>query len=273
MGQQVAAGHEFGDVDRTGQPAAFVRYLDERGALEFFQRLERQMADRLGVRAGGRYLDVGCGTGDDARGLAGLVGPGGEVVGVDSSAAMVTEAETRTAGSGLPVAFRRGDAHLLEFADGTFDGCRVRRVLTHLADPQRAVAEMARVTRPGGRVVAYEADWETFVLDAADRAVTRAVVQLRCDRIRNGWMGRQLPRLFKRAGLAEVAVEPLASTQTDHARAMALFELDIYAQRAQEAGLVTAAAAAAWLAQLAQAGEEGTFLAGVTGFLVSGHRS
>jgi len=206
------------------------------------------------------------------RGLARLVVPGGEVVGIDSSEAMVAEATRRAEGTGLPVAFRRGDAHHLEFADGAFDGCRVRRVLTHLAEPQRAVAEMARVTRPGGRVVAYEADWETFVLDAADRAVTRAVVHLRCDHIRNGWMGRQLPRLFKRAGMTEVVAEPLASTQTDHARGMALFELEIYAQRAQEAGLVTEAAASAWLAQLAQAGDEGTFLAGVTGFLVSGHK-
>jgi len=172
--QRVAAGHEFDDVDRTGRPAAFVRYLDERGALEFFQLLERQMAHRLAVTAGGRYLDVGCGTGDDVRGLARLVVPGGEVVGIDSSEAMVAEATRRAEGTGLPVAFRRGDAHHLEFADGAFDGCRVRRVLTHLAEPQRAVAEMARVTRPGGRVVAYEADWETFVLDAADRAVLNA---------------------------------------------------------------------------------------------------
>lgn len=272
MGQQGMVGHEFSDVDRTGQPAGFIRYLDELGVMEYFQRLERTIADRLGVRPGGHYLDVGCGTGDDARGMAGLVGAGGEVVGIDSSEAMIVEARERSRSSGLPVTFQQGDAHHLEFVADTFDGCRARRVLQHLPDPQQAVAEMTRVTRPDGRVVVFEPDWETLVLDAADRAVTRAVVRQRCDSIRNGWIGRQLPRLFKRAGLAEVAVEPMALVETDHARGMAVFELDTYAQRAQDAGLVTAEAVAVWLAQLVQAREEGVFLAGVTGYLVSGRK-
>jgi ubiquinone/menaquinone biosynthesis C-methylase UbiE len=143
--------HEWGEVDRTGRAGEFVRYLDERTSLDFFQLIDRRITDRLEVRPGGRYLDVGCGTGDDARGLAGLVGPSGEVVGIDSSEAMIAEARRRAEGSGLPVAFESADAHRLPFADGAFDGCRVERVLQHLADPQQAVREMARVTRPGGR--------------------------------------------------------------------------------------------------------------------------
>lgn len=264
--------HEFSDVDRTGRAGEFVRYLDERGALPFLQLIEQQIVDRLQVRTGGRYLDVGCGTGDDVRGLAPLVGPTGEVMGIDSSEAMVDEARRRAEGTGLPVAFEQADAHHLPFADGTFDGCRVERVLQHLADPQQALLEMARVTRSGGRVVASEPDWGMFAVDADDRAVTRAVLDHFCGRVRNGWMGRQLPRLFLGAGLADVRVEPRTSTQTDYARWLALFEIETSARRAQEAGLVSAEAVAAWLAQLAQACQEGTFFSTASSFLVSARK-
>lgn len=262
-------GYDFSDVDRTGQGGEFVRYLDEIGAEELLQLVEGRIVDRLHVRPGGHYLDVGCGTGDDARGLARLVGPTGEVVGVDSSEAMIGEARKRAEGSGLPVVFQHGDAHSLEFADGSFDGCRVERVLQHLADPQQVVLEMARVTRSGGSVVAFEPDWGISALDASDRDVTRAVLNIRCDSMRNGWIGRQLPRLFRRAGLTEVMVEPMTSTHTDFPRWMRLFQIDGYVRKALEAGLVTAEAVTAWLAQLEQASQEGTFFAVATPFLVS----
>ena len=265
--------HEFSDVDRTGRAAEFVHYLDERGSLEFMQLVEQRIVDRLEVQPGGHYLDVGCGTGDDVRSLAGLVGPTGEVIGIDSSEAMIAEAGQRAEGSGLPVVFQQADAHHLPFADGAFDGCRVRRVLMHLADPQQAIREMARVTRSGGRVVAFEPDWELVYLDAEDRAVTRAVLKHFCDSIRNGWIGRQLPRLFRRAGLVEVRVEPMTSTQTNFARWLALFEIETHARRAQEGGLITAEGVGAWLAQLAQAGQEGAFLMGATSFLVSARKA
>lgn len=97
-------------------------------------------------------LDVGCGTGDEVRALAHAVGPRGRSVGVDASAVMVAEAQHRHAASGLPVAFVVGDAQHLAFADASFDRCRAERVLMHLDDPERALAEMRRVVRSGGRL-------------------------------------------------------------------------------------------------------------------------
>jgi ubiquinone/menaquinone biosynthesis C-methylase UbiE len=272
MNNREIADHEFSDVDRTGRADDFVRYLDERGALDFLQLVEQRIMDRLDVRPGGRYLDVGCGTGDDAQAIARVVGPQGQVVGIDYSEALVTEARKRAAESSLPVSFQHGDAHHLEFADDTFDGCRVERVLLHLADPQRAVREMVRVTRSSGSVVAFEPDWGSCIVDAEDRAVTRAVVNQLCDTFQNGWIGRQLPRLFQRAGLTQITVQPMISTQTDFARWKALFSIETHLGKAQEGGLVSAEAAAMWLAQLAQTAQEGTFFAANSSFLVSAHK-
>lgn len=267
-----SAGLEFSDVDGTINAKQFLAKLDQINAVDFVQFVKRRIVERLDVHTGGRYLDVGCGTGEDVRSLASRVGQTGQAVGIDASEAMIAEATQRAIGSGLPVVFQKADAHQLPFADGTFDGCRVERVLQHLTDPQQTVLEMARVTRSGGRVVAFEPDWGMFYVDAEDRGVTRAVLNQLCDGMRNGWMGRQLPRLFEQAMLNDVKVEPMTSTQSDFARWRALFDIDSYARRAQEAGLVTAGAVAAWLAQLEHANTRGAFLAGGTSFLVSAHK-
>jgi ubiquinone/menaquinone biosynthesis C-methylase UbiE len=85
----------------------------------------------------------------------------------------------------------------LPFADGTFDVCRAARPPEHLPDPGRVLQEMVRVTRPGGWIVMFDFDWDTLIIDHPDKQTTRAFIQAYSDSIRNGRIGRQLPRLFK----------------------------------------------------------------------------
>ena len=75
-------------------------------------------------------LEVGCGTGDDSRAIAGLAGANGQVVAIDFSAAMIAEARRRTTDTSLPLEFHEGDAMKLGFADASFDCARAER-LTH----------------------------------------------------------------------------------------------------------------------------------------------
>jgi len=271
MAQPALAGG-FSDVDRAADPDAFVRYLDAVGALEGTRAYKRFTYALLAPRTGDRRLDAGCGAGDDARALARLVGPTGRVVGIDRSRTMLAEARRRVAGSGLPMAFRRGDLRRLPLADATFDGCRADRTLQHVDDPRAALAELVRVARPGARLVVSEPGWGTLVVDAPDRALTRAILDAHCDSHRSGWVGRRLYGLFKEAGLAEVAVAPLTAPLTDYALATDLLGLRQAAARAQAAGAVTAAEAAAWLDSLAATHRAGRFLGAVTLFVVSGRR-
>jgi ubiquinone/menaquinone biosynthesis C-methylase UbiE len=71
-------------------------------------------------------------------------------VGIDASEAMIAEAWKRSKDTGLAVEFVVGDAHRLDLPDGSFDASRAERTLQHVAEPARAVADLARVTRPGG---------------------------------------------------------------------------------------------------------------------------
>lgn len=95
------------------------------------------------LRSGARLLDMGCGPGYLAGAAAAL---GGVCTGIDFAEDMVTEAQARFPG----VTFHGGDAEALRFDDASFDIVASNIVLFHLANPEKAMAEAARVLRPGG---------------------------------------------------------------------------------------------------------------------------
>lgn len=263
-------GSEFQDVDHADDPNSQIAYLDAVSGLDEVRAYKRRSHQALRVGPGARVLDVGCGAGDDLRDLAALVGPHGRVVGVDSSQTMVAQARQRTAG--LPVTCHVGDAQALAFADEHFDASRTDRVLQHVADPGRVLAEVVRVTRRGGWIVVFEPDWGSLLVTADHRPLTRAILEVRCDGIRNGWIGRQLLGMAAAAGLAEVSVAAVTPVLTELAVADSLLGLSAAAEAAETAGVVEPDAAAGWLAGLRRSAAEGRFLAALTGFLVSGRR-
>ncbi|PSL44105.1 ubiquinone/menaquinone biosynthesis C-methylase UbiE [Saccharothrix carnea] len=119
---------------------------------EAMDNLTDVMIERLGVTAGRRVLDVGCGLGAPAQRLARARGV--EVVGISTSPAMVREAtaRARAAGLGGQVRFEVADAEHLPFEDASFDAAWAIESLVHMADRPRVFREIGRVLRPGGRL-------------------------------------------------------------------------------------------------------------------------
>ena len=197
----------FRDVDAAGDAESYADYLSHVNGLESVAAGKRERARLLGLRAGSRAIDVGCGLGEDARALSRLVGEHGEVVGVDSSAALLERARTRCEPEDGPIRFIAADAHELPFDAGAFDAARIERTLQHLEDPARVVGELARVTRPGGVVLANEPDWGTLASTGRPRELVRAMLDVAEAQIRNPWIGRELAGLFVDAGLTDVTVQ------------------------------------------------------------------
>jgi SAM-dependent methyltransferase len=117
--------------------------------------LSDRMIDLAGLAPGMNVLDVGSGTGEPAMRAARRVAPGGVVLAVDASAAMLQLARERADAEGLSnLELRHVDAQALECAAGVFDAATARWSLMYMQAPERALERVHRALRPGGRLVA-----------------------------------------------------------------------------------------------------------------------
>jgi SAM-dependent methyltransferase len=238
---------------------------DVRGALDWQDRIDawpavdaykRRTYELLGT--GRPVVDVGCGTGHDVLRL------GAGAIGVDASRAMCERGRARA------LSVCAGDALHLPFASGSCAGVRADRVLQHLADPERALTELVRVTGPGGRVVVADPDQGSLVIEVpgAPPSLVRRVTELRRDvGYRNGTYARRLPRLLSGLGLAEITFDafPLVLTDPDDA-----FGLPTWVEYWREEGSFDEAASAEWAAAVRRARDGPGFVFALLYFVVSG---
>jgi len=150
------------------------------------RRWRRRAIDAMALDAGARVLDVATGTGDMLLEI-GRAGAGGAVVGLDPAPRMLEVARLKLQAAGLAnVDLVEGDAQALPFDAHRFDACCIAFGIRNVPDRLRALREMARVTRPGGRVVILElTDPRGKLLGAAARLYIRRVVP---------WLGALLSR-------------------------------------------------------------------------------
>ncbi|HEU0145710.1 MAG TPA: methyltransferase domain-containing protein [Bradyrhizobium sp.] len=167
-------------------------------------------------------LDVGCGVGHWAQLLASALPADAHVLGVDRDPLWISKATERAAAKGISDRFqyRVSDAHTLPFPDASFDLVTCQTVLIHVADPAAVIAEMARVTRPGGLVLAAEPNNVSTSLvlnsitfdDPVENILAGVRLQLICERGKaalgegNNSVGDIVPGLFAAAGLTDIAV-------------------------------------------------------------------
>ena len=223
--------------------------LELRAAVEDEQAAREAYLDLLGVTEGQRVLDVGCGSGVVTRDIARRVGATGCAVGLDPSPAFLAVARELAAGAGLDdrVEFQEGSALSLPFPDGTFDAAVAATVLSHVRDGERAIPEMARVVRSGGRVGVFDFDGDAFVVTHPDRNLTRRIVAAATDAgAVDSWLARRLPGLFARAGLTDIQIRGFMPLERDPA-GFYHKQVERYAETAARLGAITHAERARWL--------------------------
>lgn len=189
--------------ERAEIPAGAERILDRRSLATSNRRLAEL------VRPGMRVLDVGCGTGAITRDVATAVSPG-LAVGVDINEGLLAKAMALRGGDALP-RFIQADIYALPFARA-FDIATAARVLQWVSRPGDAVRELARVVRPGGKVVVLDYDHERIEWTPAPPSSVqrfyRGFLRWRADAGLDNVIAGHLPAMFESAGLVDVRVAP-----------------------------------------------------------------
>jgi SAM-dependent methyltransferase len=142
----------FCTITLGGAALGIVALLEKRGHSSYWH-VVRSLIDTIDLRPGEAVLEVGCGSGVLVRRLGRLTGGANRLVGVDISPYLLREATALAKQAGLEAAilFQEGNAEALPFPDGSFDVTMSCTVLEE-GDADKMLAEMVRVTRPGGRV-------------------------------------------------------------------------------------------------------------------------
>ena len=251
----------YGAIDRQRQPHGYVAHLEARGRTPAQRRLRRRFLRFAQIGRGQRVLEIGSGTGIITRDAAALLGPRGQVIGVDPSRVMTQAARrlARAAGIGPRLVHAVGDGARLRFAANSFDRVFAVTVLLHVSNSTAILREMVRVARPGGLVAVQDQDFGSLTLDHPDRALT--------ERIMDGVVGRMYPDPFSgrtlfgrliRLGLRQVrlAVDVFQDTKLEpYTHAM----LRRRAENAVRLGLAGPRAAANWIGDIERLAATGQF--------------
>jgi ubiquinone/menaquinone biosynthesis C-methylase UbiE len=175
---------------------------------DLFRPQAAQMLDQIGVGRDWWTIDVGCGPLGILDLLAERTGAGAEVIGLERDPNMLEFGHELMAERQLDsVRLIQGDARQTGLPDSSFDLSHARLLLVNVPEPEGVVAELARITRPGGWVASEEVDWISWVCAPMHHAWTR-LVDINADIWRKRGMdvniGRRLPRLLKDAGLTDI---------------------------------------------------------------------
>jgi ubiquinone/menaquinone biosynthesis C-methylase UbiE len=163
---------------------------------------------KLKLSAGMRVLDVGSGLGQLTFRLSQAVGKDGKCLGIERDPNQLTKARQNFSASNLE--FRQGDAFQIPFLDhevGQFDFVHTRFLLEHLSNPSKAVSQMAKALKPGGRIFLFDDDHETMVLfpePIGFKELWTAYMDSYVEVGNDPFIGRKMPKLLQEHGFREV---------------------------------------------------------------------
>lgn len=233
-------------------------------------RQRRAVLDVARLRSGHRVADIGAGPGFLALDAARLVGTGGRVVAVDRSRRMLTSAAARAAEASVDLDTLQADATGLPFADGSFDVVFSTQVLEYVPDVEKALAEMARVLRPGGRVCILDTDWRSCIWETRDRDSTDRLLHAWRDHFVHPGLPRRLRSLLIKAGFEvdEFGAVPIVNTSLAP-DAYSTGMLPVVCRFLRDHEEVDAAAVDRFEADLRELDAQGRYFFSVCRFLVS----
>lgn len=203
-----------GQYDQMNSVISFKRHIAWR----------KETMRRMNVQRGDKALDVCCGTGDWTLALAEAAGEDGKVIGLDFSSNMLSVAKKKAAASKYDgIELIQGNAMQLPFQENTFDFVTIGFGLRNVPDYMTVLKEMARVVKPGGKVVCLETSQPTmpgfrqaylfyfrFIMPLFGKIFAKSFNEYSWlqESARDFPDSKKLAQMFEEAGLAEVEVKP-----------------------------------------------------------------
>jgi SAM-dependent methyltransferase len=208
-------GEHFTVVALGGPHLGAVASLEDRARMPTYQAMFRTLIDLMMPRPGETILEVGCGAGSLVRLLARRLGSENPITAADANPYLLREAAALTAAQGLDgmIRFTHGNAEALPFPDGSYD-CVFSVTVLEECDAERAIAEILRVTRPGGRVgiVVRALDMRQWWNLDTPEELRRTIEHPPHSVARNGVADRSLYRRLRRAGVIDLVAFPTLVT-------------------------------------------------------------
>lgn len=195
----------FQSIDQldTDKKEIVATRLEARATMPVFSRIRDSYFERLGVLSEASIHELGCGTGAVCRAIAGDPAFAGRISGSDLSASLIERARDLAEEAGLSdIEFFQADGQGSNAHDGAYDLVLAHTVISHVADPSALMAEMMRLTRPGGRLLIHDGDYASLTYGSGRPDLDRRMPERYMKAIvESPHVMRELPGLFKSLGL------------------------------------------------------------------------
>ncbi len=238
---------------------AMITRLEDRGRHPIFLQFIRNYASTIAADSSLKLLEIGCGTGVVLRQIAETLHPASELHGADISEALLSEAKKRDLTR--HVRWQQVPSGTLSNPDGYFDVVVMHTLLSHVPNPESILLEAKRVLKPGGRIIIFDADHASTTYSVPDYEQSRRINHLLSSAIStHPDICRQMPRLLKKVGFkikshrADVISE--CGTGDYWLSSVRGFQKMLPALQ-----VLSAEEGDAWVSQMLQSHENGTFFA------------
>jgi len=208
-----------------------------------------QTLSAMSLRSGERVLDAGCGTGLLIQGMVSAVGENGQIVGIDFSNDMLDVARERFQSIDR-VSLQQASVTDLPLESESFDAASCTQTLLYVDDVEKAISELYRVLKPGGRIAVLETDWRGLVLNSEDDAISNRVIDAWDNGVASPNLPVKLTLMLQKQGFTAISTKAIPLLNTSYSpTSFSAMMLEFFAEMAVKQGVFDKPGSIEWLNQ------------------------